>query len=162
MTVVLSIKLQFKDRSILVLPRKFKSIVKDSLLQTVFFWWKTLLPRHWFPSARAAYHHRPRSAWYLRFKRRTGVGQGRFIDLLYTGKTRRWMTHAPRFTGTSKQATVRMDAPQYISYTRSTHAKVLIPDMKRELTEVSGSDRAAIVAKLQLELNTRVKRLERL
>ncbi len=82
------------------------------------FWHRKLLPRHFRKGAQDRYGYRPRSAAYLRRKKRDAA-RGRAIEggttpLVYTGLLRRLMTRSAIIRGFPTRARVEMERPSYM------------------------------------------------
>lgn len=96
--------------------RWLRGITKETLKDTAEFWHTTILPIHFSGSGRFAYSYQPRTKFYLNVvKEEEGQGAGRSkANLLnLTGKSSRFMRHAPRITASAKRATVTMRPPKY-------------------------------------------------
>lgn len=94
----------------------FSKMVKDTLLETGHYWHRELLPGHFTPSNRARFHHQPRTQVYeSEIKKEAGVGQGKYVDNLLKGKSRRFMLAFATVTGSSKGVTVRLKPPAYFA-----------------------------------------------
>lgn len=96
--------------------RWLRGITKQTLYDTAEFWHRELLPIHFSSSGRFAYSYQPRTKFYLNItKENDGQGAGRSKTNLLnlTGKSSRFMRHAPRITGSHKRATVTMRPPKY-------------------------------------------------
>ena len=89
---------------------------KQSLKAAAEDWHARTLPRHFTPGNMARYQIRKRSAFYLGIiKPRAGVGQGRFVDLVLKGRSKRFLQTFVTITGTKDRQTVRMKPPGYFT-----------------------------------------------
>ena len=114
MSVILGIKVETTAGALGGEGRKIlRGIAKQTLHETATHWHEEILQRHFRPSARARYQHEPRTKGYLRRKRREGVGKGRYIDLIFSGKSRRYLMAFATITGSGRQQTIRMKPPWY-------------------------------------------------
>lgn len=144
-------------------PRAFRGFVREALKDAARYWGRHILPKHFKPKNRAEYQHQPRDPEYVEDKREFGTGQGRFVDLLLKGKSRRWAMHGQRVTGTSQGARIRVDVPAY--FTRPKELKPgSQPDKKAELKRVSAADKQRLAdfieGELIFALHTRGARLQ--
>jgi hypothetical protein len=100
------------------LGRYMAGIRKQVMLDAANFWHRSIFPRHFNSQARSAYGYKPRQEKYQKFKLRKGVGQGKFVDLLFTGQSRRWMQEGVKVTGTQGRVSITMRVPWYFKNPR--------------------------------------------
>lgn len=100
------------------LGRFMAAIRKQVILDTANFWHRSILQRHFNSGARAAYGYKPRQQKYQKFKLRKGVGQGKFVDLIFSGQSRRWMQEGVKVAGVQGRVTVTMRVPWYFKNPR--------------------------------------------
>lgn len=100
------------------LGRWMAAIRKQVMTDAANFWHRSIMPRHFNSGARAAYGYKPRQEKYQKFKLRKGSGQGRFIDLIFSGQSRRWMQEGVKVTGTQGRVTLSMRVPWYFKNPR--------------------------------------------
>lgn len=94
----------------------FNKALKATLQAAGNYWHRELLPAHFGPANRARFGHAPRTRVYSEsIKKREGRGQGRFVDNVLKGKSRRFMQAFATVTGTAKQATVTLKPPAYFA-----------------------------------------------
>lgn len=120
------------------MARDFNKARKEVNREAGVFWHRTILDRHFKQSARAEYQYEPRDERYLRKKRFIGVGQGKFMDLILSGQSRRFAQHNPTITSTSRSARVKMKLPNKLIANR---ARPGTPSLIDEITRVSRRDR---------------------
>lgn len=110
--VILDIRIRDRSR-IRGLSRRMRGFYKQTLIDGAHYWHRHILRRHFTSSARGWYGYRPRSARYTKWKRKNGVGQGKFLDLWLSGQSRRWLMESASVTATSGRAVLKMKAPWY-------------------------------------------------
>lgn len=129
-----------------------RGITKRVLFDTAEHWHQTIFPKHFTSANRSRYQTAVRNRIYReRIKPRKGAGQGKFVDLLLTGKSRRYMLALPQITSTSRKATVTMKPPAYFTNPhigsfvdpRTGKQKRITqqPDKVEEATRVSEDDK---------------------
>lgn len=126
------------------LGRNLPKIRKEVFQDAGEYWFQKLFPDHFKPQARSEFQHESRTAKYLKSKRFRGVREGRFIDNILSGKTRRFLQEGPRITATSQGVTVRLDAPLY--FRRQSAGQ---PDKVAEITNVSERHRSLMFRRMQ-------------
>lgn len=118
--------------------RALARIVKQSLRETSEYWHKRLFPRHFEYGNNSRYNLAPRTEFYAKIiKRIKGQGQGRFIDLILSGKSARAMKHLATITSTAKHSTVTMRPPNYFTNPTGNNQ----PDKVAEILRFSQTDR---------------------
>lgn len=100
------------------LGRLMAGIRKQTMLDAANYWHRSIFPRHFNSQARSAYGYKPRQSKYQKFKLRKGVGQGKFVDLIFTGQSRRWMQEGVKVAGVQGRITVTMRVPWYFKNPR--------------------------------------------
>ena len=120
------------------------------------YWHQELLPDHFRPAARTEFQHMQRDREYLEAKRIFGRGQGKVDDLVLSGKSRRFLMHAPRIKATGTGVTIRMDSPVY--FRNPKHKTAGHPDKPEEVTRVSQRHRGLIARRLETVIQRRVIR----
>ncbi len=157
-------------KSLRALGLSLTKMRKELMLDIALFWHTELFPAHFTPGAESRYGYEARTKRYLSFKRSHGVGQGRYVANIFTGQSRRRMTHIKTITGTSSTATVRMDAPTYFrkpavgTFTGKDGRTFTIkrqPDKVSEVTRVNAADlqkiRTFASTRLQYLINGGIK-----
>lgn len=156
----------------------YAAVKADSLESAAEFWMRRFFPMHFAPGNRQRYNHEPRSRVYRsKVKEQEGQGDGKNTDLIFSGMSRRWLRSSAKITGTSNQATLRMNGPGYFAnpfigrikkqlYTRpGEKPQFTMIDIKRqpnkvkELTQVRDDERREIGQHLQSELRRRVNNI---
>lgn len=116
MPAVLSFKIENNSPLRKGLAVRFVLLLKEALRDTAFFWLAKIFPRHFFSSNRAKYHHEARNQVYLdKIKKFSGVGPGKYVDLLLSGRSRRQMMAFARISGSKDRQTVLMRPPGYFA-----------------------------------------------
>lgn len=134
------------------LKRQIRPAVKAALNDTAGFWFQAIFPVHFSGRNRSKYGFEPRTGRYVQvLKPRFGQGQGKFVDLLLRGSSRRFMRFGV-ISGTANRATVTMKPPGYFvrpfvgSWTdRKTKQEKHIsrqPDKPREATATTPEELA--------------------
>lgn len=122
--------------------RKLARLQKQALLRTAEYWHRRLFPRHFTPGNTSRYQLQPRTRFYKEIiKKFQGQGQGRFVDLVLTGRSARAMKSLARFTSTTNRTTVRMRPPSYFTNPFATGGKQQ-PDKVAEVQRMSAEDRS--------------------
>lgn len=121
-----------------------------ALMQSVGeYWHKSIFPGHFTPGAETRYGYEKRTDAYMKKKRQYGVGQGRYVANIFSGKSARWMQSMGYTTATSDKATVHLPAPAYfrkpfIGTIRFASGKSMTirrqPDKPSEVTRVNAAD----------------------
>lgn len=117
---------------------------------------------HFGPANRTRFKHEKRNDLYAnKIKREEGVGQGKYVDNVLSGRTRRQVLTTARVTATKNKATVRATAPTYFTKPfigsfmkkeRQANGKVRMaqkrvtrqPDKLKELEEIDRKDVAEL------------------
>jgi len=156
MPVILGI--QTEDQANLKdLRRKFKGFMKATLQTVAEFWHQQLLKKHFLTAARSKYAFEQRNEFYKDvIKKIEGVGEGKSIDLVLKGQSKRFMMAFPKHSGTSVRSTVTMRPPTHFTnpfigtFTDPKTGKQKHisrqPDKVREVTGVVDEDRQALRA----------------
>lgn len=106
------------------------------------YWHRELLSDHFKPAARSEFQYLPRDKEWIKAKRKFGRGQGKVDDLVFSGKSRRFLSHAPRFKATGTGVTIRLDSPTY--FRNPKHKTPGHPEKPDEVTSVSGRHRVLL------------------
>lgn len=149
------------------LGRRWGQIQRASLQAVARHWQATILPKHFTPGNRSRYGLAPRNRLYMqKIKQRKGKGQGKWVDDLLTGQSRRWMQSLSTITGSRNHCTLRMKAPAWFtnpfigSYRDPKSGKTKTvsqqPDKPAEATAISADDRANLIKFLQGDITMRV------
>lgn len=144
------------DKEVKAALRTVRGLIKKpalmrELMQDIgTFWHHQIMPEHFTPGAETRYGYEKRTEGYLKGeKKRKGIGQGKWVANLLTGRTVRMMTHGATFTPTTRGVTIRMPAPRYFTrpyigrITKADGTVVTIkrqPDKVREVTRVNAKD----------------------
>ena len=124
-----------------------------------WYWFQKLFQDHFKPSARTEFQHTRRDEDWLKEKRRFGRGQGKFNDLVFTGKSRRFLSVGPVIKATSTGVSIRLTGPVYFrnpKYTTPGH-----PEKTVEVTDVSLRHRFLLSRRFEKKLGGLVKRFLR-
>ncbi len=151
--------IQLKSVILSKLPRLRKDMtrIRRMVFQDIGeYWHRELLPDHFKSSARTEFQHLPRDKEWLESKRLFGRGQGKRDDLVFSGKSRRFLTHAPRIKATGTGVTIRMDSPVYFRNPR--HKTPGHPDKPDEVTRVSRRHRSLMSRRLEKKIRLFVVR----
>lgn len=151
--------IQLKSVVLSKLPRLRKDMtqIRRLAFQNIGeYWHRELLPDHFKPGAHSKFQHSKRSEKWLRSKRIRGIGPGRFLDNIFTGKSRRFLMHGPQIKATGTGVTIRMDAPLYFRNPR--HKTPGHPNKPDEVTRVSTRHRSLISRRLEVVIQRRVIR----
>lgn len=140
--------------------RVFRDQFKGALLFAVKYWHDKVLPRHFYYSAHGKYRHKTRDAFWLQAKKQMGRGQGKFIDSLFKGTSRRWLMNNPRFSSTSRLGKVRMDAPPYFVKPKEKVPGTQ-PDKVAELRTITQDEKAEMAKKIHKFLIKEIKLAEK-
>jgi len=164
---------------------KWNAIKRTSLQTVARYWLENIFPRHFTPGNDSRYQMEPRNQFYKNVvKKQEGEGQGRFVDLLLKGQSKRWLRSSARITGTPTRATLYMQGPAYFAnpYIGKLRKEVVDqkynarlgvmeegrrrfieinirhqPDKPRELTTISEQDRQDMRRAFNDDLNLRIK-----
>jgi hypothetical protein len=182
--IVLNTKIENRE-AIVGMGRRWPAVIRTSLKAVARYWLEKKFPGHFTPGNEARYHHDERNKFYKRFiKPVEGEGQGKFVDLLLKGKSKRWLWTSATISGTQHHAIVRMKGPAYFAnpfigrlekqITQTNYnarqnmmepgmTRTIIinitrqPDKVRELTEVSIADKNDLQQFLQNDIGMRAR-----
>ncbi|WP_144999074.1 hypothetical protein [Polystyrenella longa] len=140
--------------------RSFREEFKNTLLYAVQYWHEKILPRHFYVSAHGKYRHQRRDAEWVQNKRKKGRGQGKFIDLLFKGTARRWLTHNPQYSATSRLGKVKMEAPPYFVKPNEKNPGSQ-PDKVAELKLITRDERQEMAKRIHKHLIRQIKQAEK-
>jgi hypothetical protein len=143
--------------------RHWNFAVKQAIRDTLHDHWQNRIPQHFQPNAKYKYDHRPRSAAYLKYKKKVN---GETIDLVKTGKTKRSMiskTPTIRVGGNATVGTVtgtmRLRWPQ--NNRRIGPKGLTRQQLNEEIQRFADSEMPEInqvfAARFRLHLNKRLK-----
>jgi len=125
--------IEFRDLYPEVAAKELRAAVKQANIDTVLFWHRTFLPRHFETGARQRYTYEPRTEKYRRQKRRMiarGVAEGPPRPLVLTGQMKRNAIRRMRATGTSNKATGTMTGTQVANFNRGQGNR---PNVREEM-----------------------------
>lgn len=131
-----------------VKPAELRRAVKAELQKTVEDWHENILPRHFARGAKQRYGYQDRSDKYNRWKRKK-FGHSRPLEK--TGQLKRQVLRRARISGTSKRATVTMDAPRYMYQYKPDQ-----PDKAGEITAVTNDEVQSMALSLDRNLGIRL------
>lgn len=165
--VILNCKLENR-RSIVGMRGKWGKVTKFVLQKTAWEWHKKKLESHFTPGNSSRYQMQPRTSFYrAKVKIRRGTGQGKYVDLILSGRSLRALKAFATVTGTATAATLTMKPPGYFtrpfvgSYRdpKTGRQKVIRqqPDKVAELKRISPDDRASLVRFARREMKLRVE-----
>ena len=119
--------------------RSWRAIAKAGTFAVGVAWDKHFKMRHFQPGAAARYGYKPRSKAYLRRKQARGVP--RFLDMVFTGNTRRDVgkLQIPRPFPT--RVTIVMPTASYIQMRPKMRNA---PNLGDELTRISDDEKTAL------------------
>lgn len=134
---------------------RWARIRKLALADVAKEWHRTVLHRHFTPHNRSRYRLAQRREIYMKkIKVMKGQGQGKFVELLLSGKSERWLKVFHAISSTGNMATLRMKPPSYFtnpfigSFTdKKTGKRKTVrrqPDKPDETTQVNDPDRATL------------------
>lgn len=154
---------------------KWAVVKKTSMQSTAKFWLETIFPRHFATGNKSEYKHEQRNKFYRSvIKRLEGEGDGKTIDLILHGQSKRWLRSTARITATQNRATLYMQGPTYFANPKIGRVEKDIPakdgkparrisinihrqpNKPAELTQVSDGDRRRIERHLKTDLEMRV------
>lgn len=138
--------------------RGFGKVYRDLMRDTITFWHDKIFPSHFTPRNDERYQFEKRSPGYIKnTKRRYGIGQGKYVDNVFTGMSFRWMMSLVKYTATAPKgtasATATMSAPTYFTSPKigtfvgsngKTYTITRQPDKVKEITQVNANDLAQI------------------
>lgn len=103
------------DRTpIKILKRELSRIRREALRELVMWFHEVYVPRRFSPGNDTRYQHAKRNDVYKnRIKRRRGIGQGKYVNNVLTGASRRRAMAFAKATATANQATLRVETPTY-------------------------------------------------
>lgn len=144
------------DKSIIRgLGRKFGGFQKQAIREGVEDWHSHTLAKHFTPGNRGRYRIAVRSQLYTKeIKPAKGTGQGRYVDLQLSGKSRRFMQAFYTITGSKDRMTLTMKPPGYFTNpfigswtdpdTGKTKRITRQPNKPDEATQTNNEDRERI------------------
>lgn len=110
--VVLGIEI-IDDSLIKSLRGQLASIKKQTLHDTATFFHEQIVPRRFTPRNESRYRHEKRNQVYKdHIKKRFGTGQGKYVNLTLSGKTKR-RALLGKVTAAQHRATLTVDTPTY-------------------------------------------------
>jgi hypothetical protein len=110
--VVLGIEIT-DDSGIKLLRGQFAQMKKEALREIAEHFHQEMVPRRFTPGNDARYQHEKRNQVYKdKIKKRFGTGQGKYVNLQLSGKSKRRAALA-KITGTQHQATLTVETPTY-------------------------------------------------
>lgn len=165
--IILNCKVENR-RSIVGLRGKWGKINKHVLQKAAWRWHKEKLESHFTPGNNSRYQMQPRTRFYrTKVKIRRGTGQGKYVDLILSGRSLRALKAFATVSGTATAATLTMKPPGYFtrpfvgSYRdpKTGRQKVIRqqPDKVAELKRISPEDRAWIVRNARRDMKTSVE-----
>ncbi|MCH7685335.1 MAG: hypothetical protein IH899_01405 [Planctomycetes bacterium] len=123
------------------------------------YWFRELFPDHFKPSARTEFQYMPRDEEWLKSKRLFGRGQGKRDDLVFSGKSRRFLSVGPIIKATGRGVSVRLTGPIYFKNPR--HKTPGHPDKPEEVTRVSRRHRFLLARRFGAKMSGLVERFLR-
>lgn len=157
---------EVSDDIITGLKKRFTRLYRNVMKSVVWWYHKTIFPRHFFNSNRSRYRMEKRSEFYLKvIKPRRGSATGRFVDLILKGTSRRRMQAfaTVRATDDGNSVMLRMSAPRHFTnpyvgaYTDDkgevkhiTHQ----PDKVKEVVQFNDEDRQAMVKEFSQQIQS--------
>lgn len=110
--VILSVEV-IDNSGLKLLRGQINQMKKEALQEVAAYFHEELFPSRFTPGNDSRQRHEKRNQVYKdRIKKRFGQGQGKFVDLLLSGKTKR-RTSLRKITGTSSGATLTVETPAY-------------------------------------------------
>lgn len=151
------------------IKRKWPQVLRLSMFAIARRWMEVKFPSHFTPGNETRYSHERRNPFYKRvIKIFEGEGQGKYVDDLLKGRSRRQLWTSTTITATQHRSTIRMKAPAYftdpyigriekeipVKNDPSRMRKIIInitrqPDKVRELLEVPAKDKDDLQQYLQ-------------
>lgn len=147
------LNLRIRDRArIRGLGRRMRGFYKQVLIDVAWFWHRHILRKHFTSGARAEYGYKPRTPRYVKWKRKHGVGQGKFIDLWLSGASRRQLMSGATVSATAGKAKLTMRAPWYFrnpngqiqNRRNKKFSSKVQPNKPREVTAMSARDKQSM------------------
>jgi hypothetical protein len=134
---MLPIKIKIEDdKPPDVAARRYREFSKRGFEVAAAWWHQALLPEHFQQFAAAKYRYKPRTKKYLDRKRKLAergiVKDGGRLPLVFSGTMRDLMVRAAVIRGFPTRATLRMEAPRYVTF----RPKANQPDKVAEVTRV--------------------------
>lgn len=121
----------FMDQPPEMSARQWRQITKAALEKLAAKWHKDILPQHFTRAAPQKYRHQPRTAGYLKRKRRAAgragvrhMGQivrvkyGGLIDNVFTGELERRVKQLAAIRATPTRVTLKLTGPRYMTMRR--------------------------------------------
>lgn len=148
---------------------RWAKLKKETLQEVALHWHATQLDRHFTPGNITRYQMKRRKPFYVeQIKKKLGLGQGKWVDLLLRGQSQRWMRVFRTVSGTSNVATLRMRPPGYfgnpfVGTFQDKRGKIRTisqqPDKPAEVTRLSDPDREDLRKFMATRLRERVKQV---
>ena len=135
--------IEYRDRYPEALLKELRPAVKEANQQSIKFWWKTYLPKHFQRGNASRYEMQPRTKQYAKRKAALvskGVLQGPAVPLVFSGRLMRNATRQIRTSGTSKGARGRMPGTQVANF----GGRAGMPPMRSEMVQVRGDEQRRI------------------
>ncbi len=150
------------------LRRVYRRARKTALYDTMEYWHEREMPRRFTPGNEQRYDLEPREEVYLEeIKKVTGVGQGRFVLQILTGRSLRMLRAFASITSTGDRATIRMTAPVYFTNpfegtwidpdTGETKTSSGQPDKVAELLYTPADERLRLAKKLERNIDVELR-----
>lgn len=113
-----------EDRPMDVAKRRWNEWCRAAYLKMAKWWYDNILPLHFTKQAPTRYSHKPRSAKYLRHKRKKAaqgkVKYGGLIDNVYTGAMEEMLRSVAEIRAYPTRAVLSMTGPRYMTMTPFT------------------------------------------
>lgn len=110
--VVLGIEV-IDNCGIKLLKEQIAQMKKEALQEIAAHFHQEMVPRRFTPGNESRYQHEKRNRVYKdQIKKRFGSGQGKYVNLQLSGKTKR-RASLKKITGTQHQATLTVETPTY-------------------------------------------------
>lgn len=133
--------------------RGMKKHIKAALVESVGFWHRRFIRRHFTMAAFGLYGYKKRSIEHQRDKLHE---KGHKLPIVWSGATRTLVTSFVRKSGTAKRATGTMFAPWYVN--TKARRGIKGPILGDELTAVMPSETVAIASMIGRDLVRRQNR----
>lgn len=165
--VVLNCKIENR-RSIVGMKAKWGRVMKFVLQQVAQHWHDKMMESHFTPGNITRYQMKQRTKFYRTVvKIRKGSGQGKYVDLLLSGRSLRALRVFATVSGTSRVSTLTLKPPGYFtkpfvgSYidpkTKKRKTIRQQPDKVAELKRISPDDRKKLTRFAKRETLLRVE-----
>lgn len=165
--IVLNCKLENR-KAIIGMKGKWGTVTKFVLQQVARAWHREKLQSHFTPGNNTRYQMKERTRFYRAIvKLRRGTGQGKYVDLMLSGRSLRALKAFSTVSGTATAATLTLKPPGYFTKPfigswrdpKTGRMKTIRqqPDKVAELKRMSPEDRRWLQRLARREMKLRVE-----